>query len=164
MLQVCINSLFLMMGIIYELHQNVQILHFVFGCVLSLTVVFITQKKLRTNRPLQMPPKIIIYLGVRIAWKHLYHHPLILPIAFHFKIMYQSIACFIAYMFKVQCDISLSVQSELLFEVAVEVSLDSEHLEKSSSLRNPLEIMVGNINDFFAEFLFFLSYFKCLSI
>ncbi|XP_056620861.1 uncharacterized protein LOC130434611 isoform X4 [Triplophysa dalaica] len=31
---------------------------------------------------------------------------------------------------------------ELLFEVAVEVSLDSEHLEKSSSLRNPLEIMV----------------------
>lgn len=54
-------------------------------------------------------------------------------------------------MFKVQCDITSSVQSELLFEVAVEVSLDSEHLEKSSSLRNPLEIMVGNINDFFAE-------------
>ncbi|XP_057187267.1 uncharacterized protein zgc:66455 [Triplophysa rosa] len=31
---------------------------------------------------------------------------------------------------------------ELLFEVAVEVSLDFEHLEKSSSLRTPLEIMI----------------------
>ncbi|XP_073670696.1 uncharacterized protein [Paramisgurnus dabryanus] len=38
--------------------------------------------------------------------------------------------------------INVHLPGEILFEVAVEVSLDSVHLEKSSSLRSPLEVMI----------------------
>nr|XP_055060332.1 uncharacterized protein zgc:66455 [Misgurnus anguillicaudatus] len=37
---------------------------------------------------------------------------------------------------------NVHLPGELLFEVAVEVSLDSVHLEKASSLRSPLEVMI----------------------